>query len=490
SQIQSVTGSSFTMVVTLNVLGQYGIRVNNPSGAQSNTFNFNTQNPVTPQITSISPASPTVNGSNQNVQVFGSNFVSGLTVTVFFPGGGSSTLSGSQIQSVTGSSFTMVVTLNVLGQYGIRVNNPSGAQSNTFNFNTQNPVTPLITSISPASPTVNGSDQNVQVFGSNFVSGLTVTVFFPGGGSSTLSGSQIQSVTSSSFTMVVTLNVLGQYGIRVNNPSGAQSNTFNFNTQNPVTPQITSISPASPTVNGSDQNVQVFGSNFVSGLTVTVFFPGGGSSTLSGSQIQSVTGSSFTMVVTLNVLGQYGIRVNNPSGAQSNNFNFTVQPQEQPADSAAFVRETIPDNAPPMTPGEKFTKTWTIRNTGTTTWASDYKLRWVGGDGLSSHTDILVTDSVSPGSNYIFSISMTAPSNPGTYRENWSLVNPNGTIIKVSSSPILWVRIQVGSSCARPIITTNPANDSVANGMSTTLRVYANGQGLTYQWYQGMRGDP
>jgi len=49
-------------------------------------------------------------------------------------------------------------------------------------------------------------------------------------------------------------------------------------------PQITSISPASPIVNGSDQNVQVFGSNFVSGLTGDCVLPGGGSGTLSGSQ--------------------------------------------------------------------------------------------------------------------------------------------------------------------------------------------------------------
>jgi pimeloyl-ACP methyl ester carboxylesterase/DUF971 family protein len=322
SQIQSLTSTSFTMVITLNVVGQYGIRVNNPSGAQSNTFNFSVQQ-GNPSINSISPSSPTRNDSNQNVSVFGSNFVSGLTVTVFIPGGGTATLSGSQIQSVNSSSFTMVITLNVVGQYGIRVNNPSGAQSNTFNFNVQ-AANPSISSTSPATPTRSDSDQSVQVFGSNFVSGLTVTVFIPSGGSATLSGSQIQSVTSTSVTMIVTLNVVGQYGIRVNNPSGAQSNIFNFNVQ-AANPSVASISPSSPTRNDSNQNVSVFGSNFVSGLTVTVFIPGGGTATLSGSQIQSVTSSSFTMVITLNVVGQYGIRVNNPSGAQSNTFNFNVQ---------------------------------------------------------------------------------------------------------------------------------------------------------------------
>jgi pimeloyl-ACP methyl ester carboxylesterase len=341
SQIQSVSSNSFTMVITLNVVGTYGIRVNNPSGAQSNTFNFSVQ-AANPSINSISPSSPTRSDSDQSVSVFGSNFVSGLTVTVFIPGGGTATLSGSQIQSVSSGSFTMVITLNVVGQYGIRVNNSGGAQSNTFNFTVQS-ATPSISSVSPSSPTRSDSNQNVSVFGSNFVSGLTVTVFIPGGGTATLSGSQIQSVTSSSFTMVITLNVVGQYGIRVNNSGGAQSSTFNFNVQS-AAPSISSVSPATPTRSDSDQNVSVSGSNFVSGLTVTVFIPGGGTATLSGSQIQGVTSGSFTMVVTLNVAGQYGIRVNNPSGVQSNTLNFNVQASSPSISAVSPVTPTRSDS--------------------------------------------------------------------------------------------------------------------------------------------------
>ncbi|HMT09438.1 MAG TPA: M23 family metallopeptidase, partial [Pyrinomonadaceae bacterium] len=321
TQLQNVTPTSFRMVVTLNIVGTYGIRINNPSGLQSSTFNFNVQ-AAAPSITSINPTSPCVRNNDQNITVNGSNFVSGLTVTVFFPTGGTTTLSGSQIQSVTSTSFVMVITTNLQGNYGIRVNNPGGAQSNTFNFSTQNCVS--ISSISPATPTVGNTDQSIVVNGSGFVTGMTVTVFFPGGGTATLSGSQIGSVSSTSFTMFVTLNVLGTYGIRVNNPNGNFSNTFNFSTQ-AASPTISSINPASPCVNGNDQNVTVSGSNFVSGLTVTVFLPAGGPVTLSGSQIQSVTSTSFVMVITLNLQGNYGIRVNNPSGAQSNTFNFTTQ---------------------------------------------------------------------------------------------------------------------------------------------------------------------
>ncbi|NOT62714.1 MAG: hypothetical protein HOP19_21105, partial [Acidobacteria bacterium] len=97
---------------------------------------------------------------------------------------------------------------------------------------------PAITSISPATPTASSLDQNVTVFGSGFQSGLTVTVTFPGGGTGTLSDSQIQSVTSTSFVMVVTLNATGTWSIRANNPGGGSSNTFSFNVQAVSPPSI------------------------------------------------------------------------------------------------------------------------------------------------------------------------------------------------------------------------------------------------------------
>jgi pimeloyl-ACP methyl ester carboxylesterase len=322
SQIQNVTSTSFRMVVTLNIVGTYGIRVNNPNGLQSNTFNFATQAAI-PTISSISPSGVCAQPGDRNFTVSGSNFQSGLTVTVTLPGGGTVTLSGSQIQNVTSSSFTMTATLNIVGTYNFRVNNPNGTQSSNFSYATQN-CNPIISSISPSNPVASSSDQSVNVSGSNFQSGLTITVFIPGGGTATLSGSQIQNVTSTSFTMIITLNVAGNYGIRVNNPNGLQSNTFNFTTQNP-TPNISSINPSSPCVSSNNQNVTVNGTNFQSGLTVTIFIPGGNNVTLSGSQIQSVTATSFIMVVTLNIQGTYGIRINNPSGIQSSTFNFSTQ---------------------------------------------------------------------------------------------------------------------------------------------------------------------
>src|SRR3989442_3553350 len=119
-----------------------------------------------PQITSISPSSPIAGGNTQNVTVFGFGFQPGLTVSVTFPGGGS-TLSGSQIPNVTATSLQMLVTLSVVGTWTVRVNNPDGGQSNTLSFTVQNGASPTPTptptadftvSASPASRTIHQGD--------------------------------------------------------------------------------------------------------------------------------------------------------------------------------------------------------------------------------------------------------------------------------------------------------------------------------------------
>ena len=103
----------------------------------------------------------------------------------------------------------------------------------------------------------------MTVFGDGFQGGLTVTVTWAGGGA-TLSGSQIQNVTTTSFRMIITLGSPGQYTIRVNNPDGRQSNSFTF-TAKPAAPEIDSVSLASPTAGPQDPMMTLLGSGFQGG---------------------------------------------------------------------------------------------------------------------------------------------------------------------------------------------------------------------------------
>jgi Peptidase_C39 like family len=312
------------------------------------TVNSNAPSPV---ITSILPSVADVSSSDQNVTVIGTNFQPNMSVGVTFPNGGTSTLSGSQVQNVTGSSFLMRITFGTTGTWAITVRNPDGKISNTLSFTVRSVTQlPQISSISPTSPVVRNNDQEIAVYGSNFLPNLSVTIAFPTGGGTTLTGAQIQNVTSSAFVVRLTLATSGVWTMRVNNVAGASSNTFSFNVITPTgVPSISAIDPSTPVVNGlpassiaqsqsiavhslmasngSFQNIVVRGTNFQPALTVEVVQPASQLLVLQGpSQVQNITPTSFSLPVTFSDSGNYSIRVKNPDGTQSTPFGFTVTP--------------------------------------------------------------------------------------------------------------------------------------------------------------------
>src|SRR5205085_2686556 len=268
----------------------------------------------------------------QNGQVFGNNFQGGLTVDVFDAGGELVTnQSATQILNVTANSFTVVVNFDGnAGSYGIEVINPANQRSGRFTFTVQaQQLTPAVKVGSASSRTATVGNQNVQVFGANFQDGLTVDVFDAGGELVTnQSGMQILNVTANSFTVVVNFDGnAGSYGIEVINPANQRSSRLNFTVQaQQLTPAVSGINPSSPTAMVGNQNVQVFGNNFQSRLTVDVFDVRGDLVTnQSGTQILNVMANSFTMVINFNGdVGSYGIEVNNPANQRSSRFTFTA----------------------------------------------------------------------------------------------------------------------------------------------------------------------
>ena len=138
--------------------GAFDTTHNNSTDVFVVKLNFNN-----PNIISISPSTPVRSYVNQSIVINGGGFQQNLTVTITFPSGASTTLSGTQIQNVTSTSFTMLATLNATGPWSIKVNNPDGGQSNTFNFAVGSG--PLISSINPASPVASSSNQNISVLG-------------------------------------------------------------------------------------------------------------------------------------------------------------------------------------------------------------------------------------------------------------------------------------------------------------------------------------
>jgi len=106
---------------------------------------------------------------------------------------------------------------------------------------------------------------------------------------------------------------------------------------------------------------------------------------------------------------------------------------------------TVPDDTV-MQPGEVFTKTWKLKNTGDVDWLG-YSLRFVSGEKMDG-----VPEAVPPtktGGIADVTVYFTAPQTDGTYSSWWSLVDQNG--IRVGSQ--FYVRIVVGAGgSAKPEI--------------------------------------
>jgi len=145
------------------------------------------------------------------------------------------------------------------------------------------------------------------------------------------------------------------------------------------------------------------------------------------------------------------------------------------ADQAAFVSETVPDYTT-FAPGETFTKTWTLRNTGKTTWTTDYTL--VRGESVPAGADwgapprVSLPHPVAPNEEVTLSASLTAPSGIGTSILHWALVNTQGEVVPVDGGRSVWTTIRV---CAENLPCTTPSSQQTPSQDEATAEVELNG---------------
>ncbi|MFC2055895.1 NBR1-Ig-like domain-containing protein, partial [Chloroflexota bacterium] len=102
---------------------------------------------------------------------------------------------------------------------------------------------------------------------------------------------------------------------------------------------------------------------------------------------------------------------------------------------------TIPDFTK-MNPGEPFQKGWTIQNTGTCTWDTEYSLVYVGSepvDGVLNAEPTSIVGTVQPTVNYDIYVDLVAPDNAGKYKGYYTMRAPNGTLF----GDRIWVAVDV-----------------------------------------------
>jgi hypothetical protein len=101
----------------------------------------------------------------------------------------------------------------------------------------------------------------------------------------------------------------------------------------------------------------------------------------------------------------------------------------------------IPDNTP-MTPGQDFTKTWKIKNTGSCPWGEGYSMIYSYGDKMSGQAQPL-SGVISPGEEVDVSVNFTAPNLAGTYFSFWTMANTKGVPFLGNEDKALYVQIIV-----------------------------------------------
>ena len=111
-----------------------------------------------------------------------------------------------------------------------------------------------------------------------------------------------------------------------------------------------------------------------------------------------------------------------PSGTQPE------EPTQTPStcnNQANFISETVADGTE-FNVNENFTKTWRLKNVGTCTWNTNYRLVFSEGEIMGGPSSQNLPYSVSPGEQVDISVGLTAPSSSGIYQGKWKVADDQG----------------------------------------------------------------
>ena len=125
-----------------------------------------------------------------------------------------------------------------------------------------------------------------------------------------------------------------------------------------------------------------------------------------------------------------------------------------------FADDVTIDDGTQMTPGQSFTKTWLVSNTGTCAWEQGFVFNVVSGDAMGG-VAVTLNQTVEPGRQFEFSVPMVAPTNKsGTLKGFWQLSDANGNFF----GDQVYVEIEVGGSAP----TATQAATATATATATT----------------------
>jgi len=188
---------------------------------------------VAPVISSVAPASLMAKPEPQLLTITGSNFLPGVSLNVAEPDGRKLTIGGTGILARRETSFQVSLTLAAPGAYTLTATNPDRSTSDPFVVKVQIAAppagaTPKIDRVLPEQITKDPQPQILKISGERFVAGLSVSVTDPTGTVFKVAGTALGALTSTSFDLAVTLEMVGDYTVMVTNPTGESSNSVTF----------------------------------------------------------------------------------------------------------------------------------------------------------------------------------------------------------------------------------------------------------------------
>ena len=172
-----------------------------------------------------------------------------------------------------------------------------------------------------------------------------------------------------------------------------------------------------------------------------------------------------------------------PAPTATPNPAATPEP-EKCIDDASFVEDLSFDdqnmtNLPQLSPGQPFQKGWRLRNSGTCTWDSTYRLDYDEGNSPASRMNgapIFVQGTVAPGQTFDFWVNLIAPLEPGKYVGFWHMVS--GANEAFGSR--VWAAVEVvGPATPTPVATATPTTDIDFTVNVTNIQA---GQCVTFSW--------
>lgn len=159
-------------------------------------------------------------------------------------------------------------------------------------------------------------------------------------------------------------------------------------------------------------------------------------------RIASSSGTAPTRTPTPTITGTLPTRTITPTGGTPTR---TPTPNTGCTNRATFVAdETIPDGTV-FGPNADFTKKWKIKNIGSCTWTTAYRLVFSSGDQMGGPVEVPFTSTIGPNTTVSLSVNLKSPAANGHYTGNWMLKDPAGRVFGIgpSANKPFWVEIVV-----------------------------------------------